>query len=177
MFCERPRANKLRPYRKKDREFHVLCPLSRLDLQGIVRCTVGRNIAFLREEGGTRSVTEGVRVTLDLHYFYRNALSLTRLRRELPPGGSLWFVRSESPFSFPDKHCFCGHKSKNTREQKLGYNVIKALKSSVSLIGSKQRLLFKHRMKSSISVISESVTGCSSSISENSGAVNFIVFW
>lgn len=91
--------------------------------------------------------------------------------------GSLWFVRSESLSVFPDKHCFCGHKSEAPREQKLGYNVIKALKPSVSLIGSKQRLLFKHRMKSSISVISESVTGCSSSISENSGEVNFIVFW
>ena len=91
--------------------------------------------------------------------------------------GSLWFVRSESLSVFPDKHCLCGHKSEAPREQKLGYNVIKALKSSVSLIGSKQRLLFKHRMKSSISVISESVTGCSSSISENSGEVNFIVFW
>ena len=91
--------------------------------------------------------------------------------------GSLWFVRSESLSVFPNKHCFCGHKSEAPREQKLGYNVIKALKSSVSLIGSKQRLLFKHRMKSSISVISESVTGCSSSISENSGEVNFIVFW
>ena len=91
--------------------------------------------------------------------------------------GRLWFVRSESLSVFPDKHCFCGHKSEAPREQKLGYNVIKALKSSVSLIGSKQRLLFKHRMKSSISVISESVTGCSSSISENSGEVNFIVFW
>ena len=91
--------------------------------------------------------------------------------------GSLWFVRSESLSAFPDKHCFCGHKSEAPHEQKLGYNVIKALKSSVSLIGSKQRLLFKHRMKSSISVISESVTGCSSSISENSGEVNFIVFW
>lgn len=91
--------------------------------------------------------------------------------------GSLWFVRSERLSVFPDKHCFCGHKSEAPREQKLGYNAIKALKSSVSLIGSKQRLLFKHRMKSSISVISESVTGCSSSISENSGEVNFIVFW
>lgn len=91
--------------------------------------------------------------------------------------GSLWFVRSESLSVFPDKHCFCGRKSEAPCEQKLGYNVIKALKSSVFLIGSKQRLLFKHRMKSSISVISESVTGCSSSISENSGEVNFIVFW
>ena len=25
--------------------------------------------------------------------------------------GSLWFVCPESPSSFPDKHCFCGHKS------------------------------------------------------------------
>ena len=25
--------------------------------------------------------------------------------------GSLWFVRPESPSVFPDKHCFCGHKS------------------------------------------------------------------
>ena len=58
--------------------------------------------------------------------------------------GSLWFVRSESLSVFPDKHCFCGHKSEAPREQKLGYNVIKALKSSVSLIGSKQRMLFKH---------------------------------
>ena len=24
--------------------------------------------------------------------------------------GSLGFVRPESPSSFPDKHCFCGHK-------------------------------------------------------------------
>ena len=90
---------------------------------------------------------------------------------------SVTFVDSSLYTREPDKHCFCGHKSEAPREQKLGYNVIKALKSSVSLIGSKQRLLFKHRMKSSTSVISESVTGCSSSISENSGAVNFIVFW
>ena len=25
--------------------------------------------------------------------------------------GSLWFVCPESLSSFPDKHCFCGHKS------------------------------------------------------------------
>ena len=25
--------------------------------------------------------------------------------------GSLWFVRTESPSTFPDKHCICGHKS------------------------------------------------------------------
>ena len=53
----------------------------------------GGNTAFLREEGGTRSVTEGARVTLDLHYLYRNALSLSRLRRQLPPRGSLLSVQ------------------------------------------------------------------------------------
>ena len=57
------------------------------------------------------------------------------------------------------------------------YGTINALKPSVSLIGSKHRLLFKQRMKSSTSVISESVTGCSSSTSENSGAVNLIFLW
>ena len=149
MFCERLRANKVRPYRKKDREFHVLCPLSRLDLQGIVRCTVGRNIAFLREEGGPRSVTEGVRVTLDLHYFYRNALSLTRLRRELPPGGSLWFVRSENPFSFPDKHCFCVHKSDKHIVLvelffwKLKYLVIESLESYVIILLNRFKIIMK----------------------------------
>ena len=66
---------------------------------------VQRTKAFLREAGGTRqgfpeankmsfggslrSVTEGARVTLSLSEFYCNALSLSRLRRQLPPGGSL----------------------------------------------------------------------------------------
>ena len=36
--------------------------------------------------------------------------------------GSLWFVRPESPSSFPDKHCFCGHKSK--APHKAGQNLI-----------------------------------------------------
>ena len=65
----------------------------------------GNSIAFLREEGGTRqgfpeanemsfggslrSVTKRARVTSLFREFYRNALSLTRLRRELPPGVSL----------------------------------------------------------------------------------------
>ena len=31
----------------------------------------------------------------------------------LPPPGKACFVRSESSSSFPDKHCFCRHKSKN----------------------------------------------------------------
>ena len=38
---------------------------------------------------GTRSVTEGAGVTLGLCQLHCDALSLTRLRRELPPGGSL----------------------------------------------------------------------------------------
>ena len=37
--------------------FYVLCPLS---------CRSGGKKAFLREEGGTRSVTEGARVALSL---------------------------------------------------------------------------------------------------------------
>ena len=36
--------------------------------------------AFLREEGGTRSVTEGACVTLSLDKLYSNALSLSQLR-------------------------------------------------------------------------------------------------
>ena len=45
--------------------------------------------ASLREGGGTRSVTEGAYGTMTQNSFHRNAFSLTRLRRELPPGGSL----------------------------------------------------------------------------------------
>ena len=33
--------------------------------------------------------------------------------------GSLWFVRPESLSAFPDKHCFCGHKSKAPHEAGL----------------------------------------------------------
>ena len=33
-------------------------------------------------------------------------------RSPFPHWGRL-FVRPESPSTFPDKHCFCGHKSKN----------------------------------------------------------------
>ena len=44
--------------------------------------------AFLREEGGARSVTEGACGTISLYYMWRFALSLTRFHRELPPGGS-----------------------------------------------------------------------------------------
>ena len=38
---------------------------------------------------GDHEVVEGARGTLSLRELYYNALSLTRLRRELPPGGSL----------------------------------------------------------------------------------------
>ena len=44
--------------------------------------------AFLREEGGARSVTEGACGTISLYYAFGSALSLTRFHRELPPGGS-----------------------------------------------------------------------------------------
>ena len=55
--------------------------------------------AFLREEGGTRSVTEGACATLNLCKFECNALSLSRLRRQLPPGGSLFtFIYAVSIF-------------------------------------------------------------------------------
>ena len=93
---------------ERQKEYENFCSYSFCLLSG------SSIIAFLREEGGTRSVTEGARVTLVFNKFYHNALSLTRLRRELPPGGSLWFVYAESPSSFPDKHCFCGHKAKLT---------------------------------------------------------------
>ena len=109
----------------------------------------GGNIAFLREEGGTRSVTEGARVTLVFNKFYRNALSLTRLRRELPPGGSLWFVRSESLSAFPDKHCFCGHKSDKHIVLvelffwKLKYLVIESLESYVIILLNRFKIIMK----------------------------------
>ena len=59
----------------------------------------GGNIAFLREEGGTRSVTEEARATLTLYKLYGNAFSLSRLRRQLPPRGSLFmFIYNLSIF-------------------------------------------------------------------------------
>ena len=45
--------------------------------------------ASLREGGGTRSVTEGAYGAMKKKSFHRNAFSLSRLRRQLPPGGSL----------------------------------------------------------------------------------------
>ena len=104
--------------------------------------------------------------------------SLSRLRRQLPlHKGAFGLRASKVHLLFLTSTAFVSTKAKPRVRRKLDYNFINFLKSSVSLIGSKQRLLFKQRMKSSTSVISESVTGCSSSISENSGAVNFIVFW
>ena len=38
---------------------------------------------------GDHEVVEGARVTLSLDIIHCNALSLSRLRRQLPPGGSL----------------------------------------------------------------------------------------
>ena len=119
------------PTLQKDRDFSSLSFFTRLAAwYGVLHflgVLSGTKIAFLREEGGTRqgfpeanemslggslrSVTEGARVTLGLNLFYRNALSFTRLRRELPSGGSLLFMLTESPSAFPDKHCFCEHKS------------------------------------------------------------------
>ena len=53
--------------------------------------------AFLREEGGMRSVTEGacessLFLTLTATKRRLHALSFSRLRRQLPPGGSLWHM-------------------------------------------------------------------------------------
>ena len=118
---------------EKDREHkNPLSFFTRLAPQGIVGYTFsvlsGGNIAFLREEGGTRqgfpeanemsfggslrSVTEGARVTLVFNKFYRNALSLTRLRRELPPGGSLWVVSPKVHLLFLTSTSFVDTKSK-----------------------------------------------------------------
>ena len=67
--------------------------------------------AFLREEGGTRSVTEGARVTLSFRKFRCIALSLSRLRRQLPPGGSLW-TRSCIFRGMGFARCLCNTKAK-----------------------------------------------------------------
>ena len=68
----RSRAFNERPYITKGQRFfvsvlfHTPCSAkySVLHLFGVLS---GGNIAFLREEGGTRSVTEGARATLDLY--------------------------------------------------------------------------------------------------------------
>ena len=56
-------------------------------------------------------------------------------------------------------------------KRKKFYDLSRALKSSRSLIGSKQRLLFRQLMKSSTSDVPESHTGFSPSTKLNSGAV------
>ncbi len=79
--------------------FHMYSVLHRL-------CVLsGDNIAFLWEEGGTRSVTEGVHVTLVFHKFYRNALSLTRLCREGRLSNKCTLKNASKEENHP-KHCF-----------------------------------------------------------------------
>ena len=46
--------------------FHTPC-FARYSVLHFLDALSGGNIAFLREEGGTRSVTEGARATLDLY--------------------------------------------------------------------------------------------------------------
>ena len=60
--------------RKKQKEYGQFCSYSfshalpaRYSVLHLFGVLSGGNIAFLREEGGTRSVTEGVRATLDLY--------------------------------------------------------------------------------------------------------------
>ena len=88
----------MRTYRQEDRECFSFSALYVYSAES--------KKAFLREEGGTRqgfpeanemsfggslrSVTEGARVTLNLDILHCNAFSLSRLRRQLPPGGSLF---------------------------------------------------------------------------------------
>ena len=44
---------------------------------------------------GDHEVVEGARVTFSLREFYCHALSLSRLRRQLPPGGSLSHIPTD----------------------------------------------------------------------------------
>ena len=46
---------------------------------------------------GDHEVVEGAHATLDWHLLYCNALSLSRLRRQLPPGGSLLITVAHHP--------------------------------------------------------------------------------
>ena len=68
--------------------------------------------------GGLRSKTEG----LLKQKFHRKTIPQSPSVTAPFTQGSLWFVRHESPSTFPDKHCFCGHKSKAPRE--AGQNII-----------------------------------------------------
>ena len=47
------------------------------------------------EREGDHEVVEGARVTFSLREFYCHALSLSRLRRQLPPGGSLSHISTD----------------------------------------------------------------------------------
>jgi len=66
----RPRAFNERPYITKGQRFfvsvlfHTPCCMVWLQFLGVLS---GTKLAFLREEGGTRSVTEGARATLDFY--------------------------------------------------------------------------------------------------------------
>ena len=66
-------------------------------------------------EGGSRRLTDEVsQVQINS--------SSTAIAVPLPLLGKAYFVRPESPSTFPDKHCFCGHKSEAPRE--AGQNII-----------------------------------------------------
>ena len=68
--------------------------------------------------GSLRSVTEGARVTLVFQKFYHNAFSLTRLRRELPPGGSLDLCAMKAHLLFLTSTAFVGTKAKDAGARK-----------------------------------------------------------
>ena len=68
----KPAGDKPPPYDKRSTDsfvrtpFHTPCH-ARYGVLHILGVLSGDNIAFLREEGGSRRLTEGARVTLDLH--------------------------------------------------------------------------------------------------------------
>ena len=76
--------------------------------------------ASLREGGGTRSVTEGAYGTMRQNSFHRNEFSLTRLRRELPPGGSL--IAFICATHYPDKLQFIREAFFLSRQTRYGYD-------------------------------------------------------
>ena len=92
------------PTAKRTENVKFLCPFlhvlqARYSVLHLISVLSGGNIAFLREEGGTRSVTEGARATLTLYKLYGNEFSLSRLRSQRPLGGSLFmFIYNLSIF-------------------------------------------------------------------------------
>ena len=56
---------------------------------------------------GTAIAVEGARVTFSLHGFYCYALPLSRLRRQLPPGGSLWMCVTLGVWALPEAGVAC----------------------------------------------------------------------